>query len=226
MSAKDNLTAHGSSDYDAQIRKTIPWYDTFHDQTIAVVAETVPAPDLWIDTGGGTGTLIEKAHGRFPSTRFILADPSAGMLGVARSRLRGKDRVTILDPVDSTALDLAEPADVITAIQSHHYLHEPEREAATRNCCRLLKAGGLYVTFENIRPLTDRGTEIGNAEWGRFQVGQGRDPDAVRAHLARFGVEYFPLTVEQHLALLRRCGFRVVEILWYSVMQAGFYCIR
>ena len=45
-------------------------------------------------------------------------------------------------------------------------------------------------------------------------------------HLARFGVDYFPLTVDEHLQMLTKCGFRVVELFWYSVMQAGFYCLK
>ena len=74
--------------------------------------------------------------------------------------------------------------------------------------------------------LSDRGVEIGKERWGRFQESRGRQPGAVRAHLARFDVDYFPLTVEQHLELLRGCGFRVVELLWYSVMQAGFWALK
>jgi tRNA (cmo5U34)-methyltransferase len=48
----------------------------------------------------------------------------------------------------------------------------------------------------------------------------------VRSHLARFDVDYFPLTVAEHLQMLTQCGFRVVERFWCSVMQAGFYCVR
>jgi tRNA (cmo5U34)-methyltransferase len=39
-------------------------------------------------------------------------------------------------------------------------------------------------------------------------------------------LEYFPITVEEHLDLLRNCGFGAVEMFWYSYMQAGFYCIK
>lgn len=34
------------------------------------------------------------------------------------------------------------------------------------------------------------------------------------------------ITIEEHLTLLRNSGFRVVEILWRSYLQAGFYCIK
>ena len=226
MHADDNITAHASADYDAEIRKTIPHYDALHRETIGLVAAYDPQPGVWVDTGGGTGAFVEEAQRRFPATRFYLADPAAAMLARARGRLAGLQRVTIMDPVDSQHLIVAEPVDVVTAIQAHHYLNPDERTAATRNCRRLLRQGGLFVTFENIRPATPEGTEIARRIWADFQLGQGRSSDAVRGHLARFGVDYFPLTVEEHLRMLRDCGFRVVELLWYSVMQAGFYCVK
>jgi len=70
------------------------------------------------------------------------------------------------------------------------------------------------------------GTEIGKRRWGRFQKANGRTVTDVEAHLARFDTEYFPITVEEHLDLLRRSGFETVELLWYSNIQAGFYCVK
>ena len=91
---------------------------------------------------------------------------------------------------------------------------------------KLVKSGGVFVTFESIRPLTERGTEIGKARWQNYQIAAGKSPEQARRHLGRFGNEYFPLTVEEHLDLLRECNFSTVEILWYSYMQAAFYCIK
>ncbi|OPY25376.1 MAG: hypothetical protein A4E27_00955 [Methanobacterium sp. PtaU1.Bin242] len=48
----------------------------------------------------------------------------------------------------------------------------------------------------------------------------------VDKHLNRFNIEYFPIAVEKHLELLRDADFRVVELLWFSYMQAGFYCLK
>jgi hypothetical protein len=97
-----------------------------------------------LDTGCGTGYLVELALPVFPQTRFILADPAQAML---------------------------------------------ER-------------------------------------WGRFQVRAGRSPAVVESHVQRFGSGYFPITVDEHLRLLTETGFRIVELCWFSHMQAGFYGIK
>ena len=84
----------------------------------------------------------------------------------------------------------------------------------------------MYITFENIYPNTQTGVDLGLKRWLAFQAAQGKDEAAVKAHRKRFNTAYFPITVEEHIALLKQCGFRIVEVLWFSHMQAGFYGIK
>ena len=132
----------------------------------------------------------------------------------------------IASPTQEFSQKLEEQPDVITAIQCHHYLSREGRAKATDVCYNLLKEGGIYITFENIRPLTEEGITIGKRYWGNFQLTHGRNDEEVKEHLERFDTEYFPITVEEHLELLRKTGFKTVELFWYSYMQAGFYCIK
>ncbi|MFH0897574.1 MAG: class I SAM-dependent methyltransferase, partial [Candidatus Bathyarchaeota archaeon] len=76
----DNTTPHLAADYDSQVRITIPYYDTFHDETLNLVKAMRKVPYRWLDTGCGTGTFVEKALIAFPNTHFILADPTEKML--------------------------------------------------------------------------------------------------------------------------------------------------
>ena len=223
----DNTTPHAAGDYDGGVRRTIPYYEQFHAATLALV-QAWGTPRRWLDTGCGTGSLVGRALPLFPETTFVLADPAPGMLAVARERLAGAAHVTLLDPATTQALTRAMTGecDVITAIQAHHYLSPPQRAVATDVCHALLAPGGLYVTFENIRAATAEGLAIGQAMWGAFQQAHGKSPAAVAEHLSRFDREYFPLTLADHLALLHATGFRSVEVLWVSVMQAGLYAIK
>lgn len=230
MISSENSTPHLSSEYDTQVRMTIPYYEAFHQETLNLVAAVKPIPDLWLDTGCGTGTLVENALQRFPATHFLLTDPSLEMLNQAKLKLAAfsVDRINLFELASTQNLHLPchlRP-DVITAIQAHHYLSEVDRRAATQVCYELLKPGGIYVTFENIRPSSEEGIQIGLANWANFQHAAGKEPETVRKHTARFNLEYFPITVASHLALLKESGFRTAELFWYSHMQAGFYGIK
>jgi tRNA (cmo5U34)-methyltransferase len=227
MSGKESEYMHFPN-YDEEIRRILPYYDSFHQETIDLIKSTNSKPAVWLDTGCGTGTFVERALRHFPDTRFVLADPSAEMLEGARKKLYGSDRVTFLKPSSTQKLstELIGRPDVITAIQSHHYLSKEDRIKVTKVCYDLLNQGGTYVTFENIRPMTEMGVEIGKQNWKNFQLSNGRDLETVENHIKRFDTMFFPITVEEHLSLMRGIGFNAVELLWYSCMQAGFYCVK
>jgi tRNA (cmo5U34)-methyltransferase len=97
---------------------------------------------------------------------------------------------------------------------------------ATKICHELLKANGVYITFENVRPSTEDSVRIGMDYWKNFQLSRGRDAEIVERHLKRFDVEYFPIKIDEHISLLKKTGFKVVEMFWKSYLQAGFYCIK
>lgn len=225
-----NSTPHLPEDYDTQVAKVIPYYSSLHQEVIKLVKALPFTPHIWLDTGCGTGSLVKKAMQEFPETRFLLLDPSEGMLQQAREKLSScpAGRLEFLRPSPTQEFSLGpeEKPDIITAIQCHHYLGLEDRVKATKVCHDLLKEGGVFITFENIRPFTEEGITIGKQYWGNFQLAMGKTQEEVDKHLARFDMEYFPITVEEHLSLLRETGFRTVEILWYSYMQAGFYCIK
>jgi len=225
----DKASSYKSIDYDSNIKKTIPFYEDFHKETIEIIKCIKPVPVNWLDTGCGTGTLVEKAIYEFPVTEFSLCDPSIGMMEQAKNKLQKfNKRVQFFNSMETNEItdEYNEKFDVITAIQSHHYLSVLGRISATKKCYELLKNSGLYITFENTKPFTGEGIEIGKCHWSRFQINTGRDIKEVENHMARFDEEYFPITVEEHLELLRTTGFRVVELLWFSYMQSGYYCIK
>jgi tRNA (cmo5U34)-methyltransferase len=90
----------------------------------------------------------------------------------------------------------------------------------------MLGKNGLYVTVENYRPDSAKGIEVSLARWRRFQLEQGRSGQTVDDHLKRFGTEYFPVTISDHLRLLSETGFTESRLFWLSQMQAGFYSIK
>jgi tRNA (cmo5U34)-methyltransferase len=233
MQPNDNKSAHPAAQYDAEVRKVIPYYDAIQTETIDVVRTIAGEPDVWLDTGSGTGALVERALPLLPRTQFVVADPSNAMLEQARTRFVGLEvaagRVTVLPAVASDGLPQVTPAlraQVVTAIMCHHYLEPEARRAAVRGCYEVLEPGGVLVVFENVESESVRGRELGLRRWGELQGRAGRPAAAVAQHLARFGTELKPVRIADHLALLRETGFGVAEVLWRAHMQAGFYAVK
>ena len=51
MPDRDNRSAHRSEDYDLQITNTIPYYESFHDETLNIIKTILKEPKIWLDTG-------------------------------------------------------------------------------------------------------------------------------------------------------------------------------
>jgi len=230
MEQSDNKSSHKALEYDKNVKDTIPYYELFHNETIDLVKTIKPEVKCWLDTGCGTGYLVDKALAHFPEASFILADPSKEMLIQARKRLQSvrPERTRFIDSVSSEDLPgiLTERLDVITAIMCHHYSNPQQRRDSVRACFDSLDPGGVFITFEHIYPNSEKHLEISLRRWERFQLSQGRSTETVKHHLGRFNTKYFPIGIGEHLKLLKECGFSIAELFWYSQMDAGFYAIK
>ncbi len=211
-------------EFDKRAVVTIPFYNELHENVIEVISHSGVTPNVWLDTGCGTGKLLSLSMGRFKDTEFIMADPMEGMLDIAKER-SGERPKYICSPTD--ALKIPDSSvDVITAVLSHHYYSPEDRMKAESNCFRMLRPGGIFVTVENTAPLTDVGLNMGLETWKDKQMSAGRPECEADEHMRRYGTEFFPITAPQHIEQLKKIGFSVVELFRYTYMQAGFYAIK
>ncbi len=231
MTEIDSATSFIPEVYENVVRQMMPFYDVFQAEVIDLVKTVKPDVKQWLDTGCGTGSMVEIALKAFPDACFVLADPTEKMLQAAVTRFKASSgqRVTFLPPVATEGLpehsELLKPQ-VITAILCHHYYQKEQRRRATKICYQLLESGGVYVTVENTMPDSAEGTRLALERWKRFQVEHGRLKVMAEKHAARLNSEYFPITVPEHLAMLRETGFKTAELFWKSQMQAGFYAVK
>lgn len=227
--SKDNSTPFDATEYDSKVFNTVPYYENFFSETIDFISNTLSFPKKWLDTGCGTGSLVKRAIDRFPNTQFILSDPSKDMLDLAQTRLaQYTNNVSYLEPCGTEEIGNANLSDldVITAIQCHCYLDKNARRKAIHNCYNALCDGGILIYFENIDTRCDISRKIALNRWGQFQLANNRSLHDVTEHKKRFGTAYFPISIEDHLSLLKNSGFEAFDLLWYSHMQAGFFAIK
>ncbi|MCR4556946.1 MAG: class I SAM-dependent methyltransferase [Saccharofermentans sp.] len=220
----DNKSAYNSSIYDEHIINVLPYYREYHNQALDVVRAMGIELPVWLDTGCGTGTLAMRILETFPEAKLTLCDPSEKMLDIAKSKLSGNN-VQFFN-LSSEQLQFGNEFDVVTAIQCHHYLSLEGREKAVKACYKALKESGVFISFENIKMETDAADVIALKRWQTFLEEHGNSPEDVKMHIERRGVEVFPIAIREHIELLKKCGFRSVNVLWTSYLQAGFWAIK
>lgn len=220
----DNATPITAEEYDEKINQTIPYYSDFYIQTLDVVEQCDFKKIDWLDLGCGTGSLEKLAFQRFSDVHFVLVDPSEKMLEQAKIKLRNHSLQYIC--ASSDLIHFSNRFNVVTAIQAHHYMQEEERKKATECVYRAMTKGGIYINFENIIPEDEEIKTFELLRWGRYQQRHGKTEEEAKAHNSRCGKNYFPLTANQHIQLLKDVGFSKVHIFWCSYMQMGIYGIK
>lgn len=225
MSSNENL-AFCPQTYDKKIRQTLPFYEEFYRQVVDVVNAYIGEEQMlqWLDVGCGTGKMAEVAFDIFHFEKFVFYDPSDEMLDIARRRFTNSNIEFRMNSIQD--LKYHEQFDVITAIQVNHYLKEEERIDAIKRYYRALKRNGLFFTFENFAPFTEEGKELFLKRWKSYQLQQGKSIQECENHIARYNLSYFPITITNNLELMRKAGFRDVEIIWVSNMQVGLLGVK
>lgn len=213
--------------YEKQILQTIPYYQEIQQQIIELVRTKFSnKPVAWLDTGCGTGTLARSALQQVKLSRLALSDPSSFMLEQAKAALADAELPVAFVDSPSQELFYHEEFQVVTAMLSHHYLDGETRLLATRRCYDALTEGGIFLTVENMAPLTEKGKELNLQRWEQFQRLHGKSPEAAKEHIARYGKNYFPLSLPEHLEVLHQAGFHTAEVFWLSYLQIGLFGIK
>lgn len=221
---QDNASSHRASEYDKKILQTIPFYTEFHNQTMDIIKEYKANATSWLDIGCGTGILENLIVEQWPNAQIVAIDPSQEMLKQAKKNVQSKYVQFICEY--SQNIDYEDDFDVITAIQVNHYLQKNEREQVIQNVYRALKQDGIFISFENVKPSEESLLETELQRWGSYQQKSGKTIEQVEKHLQRCGVNYFPISVEEHIQLLTENGFSKVYVFWKSYFQMGIMGVK
>ena len=227
---KDNLSPYNADSYEDGLDKTMPFYKQFYSETIEIITFLKPEANVRLGTGCGRGSMLHATIPSFKKKTFLIADTSSKILNQAHLKLSHipENKLEIIGNTGTEKLPDIKPhaPQVITAILAHHYFNKEQRNIATRRCYELLENDGVYVTFENIYPQTECGMKTGLGRWKAFQQSQGKTEEEASDHINRYNKSFFPISVDEHLSVLKKAGFKVAELFWYSNMQAGIYAIK
>jgi len=113
-----------------------------------------------LDAGCGSGRVTALLLDRLPHGAVVAADAAPSMIEESRARYAGEPRVTVLDPVDLTRLELPEPVDAVFSNAVFHWIADHDAlfarlHAALRPGGRLSAQCGGRGNIDRFRLLAD-----------------------------------------------------------------------
>jgi tRNA (cmo5U34)-methyltransferase len=198
------------------------------DLIASVAAATTPNASHLLDIGCGAGNYTLKLLQHLPDLNVTLVDLSKPMLdrAVERVRLVTKGEIETAQG-DIRELDLGESRfDIIVAAAVFHHLRgDSEWASVFGKCHRALRPGGsIWISDLVAHP----NREVQAVMWERYgkYLEQLRGPEYREHVFAYIEQEDTPRPVVYQIDLLRKVGFREVEILHKNGCFAVFGAIK
>jgi ubiquinone/menaquinone biosynthesis C-methylase UbiE len=119
---------------------------------------TIETPRLIYDIGGGTGNYTEIVARALPGSEIRLAEPDAGMIGAAQSKLEAYGNISF-ETLALEDVDAQGAADLVICVHALYAM--PAQEQRLGDLRRLLRPGGLLY-------LVDLGRHMNVADWRRY----------------------------------------------------------
>jgi len=195
------------ADYDARIRTFIPDYEEMLQVAATVVATT--RPRTVVDLGTGTAALAAEIVRRVPHTRIVGIDADAGMLAMARKRLKGRPSL-----LHGSFMTTPLPAcDAVVASFSLHHVSTPRAKRRLYQSARkAIRKPGLLVSADCYPSSVASRAREGRHAW-RAHLARAYGARKAAAFLKAWAREDFYLPLDVELDLLRAAGF-VVDVAW------------
>lgn len=154
-----------------------------------------------LDLGTGDGRLLAMLQADRPEMRGVGVDISEPMLGAARERFAGDERIELVehDLVYPLPAALGRFDAVVSSMAIHHLEHERKR-SLYGEILDLLEPGGVLANFEHVASPTER---LHRNFYEAIEVPFEEEDPSNRL-----------LDVETQLSWLRELGFDDVDCYW------------
>ena len=194
----------------------------------AAAAAVTPGATRLLDIGCGAGNYTLKLLERFPGANAWLVDLSAPMLERARERVQAATTgnvSTLQTDVRHAELPAAAFDVIVAGAVLHHLRDDAEWEAVFRKLHASLAPGGSLWIFDLIECDLPAVRPVLWDRYGDYLAGlqNAEYRDAVFAYIEE---EDSPRPLVYQLDLLRKVGFRGVEVLHKHLCFAAFGGVR
>ncbi|QZZ37392.1 methyltransferase domain-containing protein [Nitratireductor kimnyeongensis] len=201
----------------------VPGLSDMHRMAGILLAEHAPESGRILVLGAGGGLELRSFARAHPGWHFDGIDPSADMLGLARTTLGVlQERVTFHQGYIEDAPDAR--FDGASCFLTLHFLPREARLDTLRALHRRLKPGAPLVVAHHSFPI---GTPAGE-RWlrrnARFHASSGEASNRVMAQIEAMRDRLPALPPEEDEALLYEAGFGDVELFYAGFTFRGWVC--
>jgi tRNA (cmo5U34)-methyltransferase len=201
--------------------RLVPGFHDLHRMAAILLVERAGPVGHILVLGAGGGLEMNAFATTQPGWRFTGVDPSAAMLGLARTMTTPHaERITLHEGYIDTAPP--GPFDGATCILTLHFVPREERVATLKAIRQRLKPGAHFVMAHFSYPGEPVARALWLSRYAEFGAASGLDPESTRAAGVAIADRLPVLTPAQEEAALAEAGFTDVALFYAGLAFRGW----
>jgi len=201
-----------AADFDKFFFNVMPHYEEMMQALIDALPFNRKDKLRIVDLGCGTGNLSKKLILAYPNARISCIDMAENMLKMAKSKLKGSRNVrfwqgNILD------FDYREKYDCIVSSMVLHHVEGNDKPGFYRKIHNSLSKRGVFFCVDIFLSSNCHLQKLYMDKWKTFMKANGLPTRKINDMILRHQREDRPVVFEDELAIMRKAGFRYVDVI-------------
>lgn len=213
--------------FDKMLEASIPNYQEMRRLTFALGKRFIPEKDgVVIDIGASRGDALAPFIDKYPDHNYYGVEVSEPMREVMKQRFTGPN-MTICDHdlrYNHSVFEVK--SDLILSVLTLMFIPIELRQRLLQAMYDSLKPGAALILVEKCLGADSYLNDMLVEEYYAMKRDHGYTAEQIsRKKMALEGV-LVPVTVEWNYDLLKRAGFRHIDVFWRSLMFTGFIAVK
>ncbi len=208
-----------ASVFEDMLERSVPFYDAMQRMLAELAGDFAADGSAIYDIGCSTGTTLRMLDGLPQAVTLIGLDNSPAMLARAETELRGRLR----HPFELHCADLNQGlavrnASVVVLSLTLQFVRPIERERLLRELCAGINADGCLLLIEKVVAQESLLNRLYIQHYYEFKERNGYSQLEIARKREALENVLIPYRLEENEEMLRRAGFRAVDVFfkWYN----------
>lgn len=207
--------------YDEIILTLIPNYRQMVEVLVSILPFSKEQVFSVLDLGCGTGTISRKIKDVFPNIKLTCVDIAKNMLDIASAK-NGSD--TILIQADFNTFDFPQKYDaIVSSLALHHLETDEDKQGFYNKIYEALNDGGIFINIDVVTSDDSSLQQVYMNKWIDFIAQNIPVSEIENKWLPTYYAEDRPVSLLQHIKMLEKAGFNMVDVV-YKYYNFAVYC--
>lgn len=203
-----------AQEFDAIIRRLIPYYEQMLDALVAALPFERDQAISVIDLGCGTGTIAKRIKNVYPQAKITCVDIAEQMLRIAKTRLgEGKDMRYQIANFEEYEFDSVYDV-AVSSLALHHLISDDDKIKFYKRIYFCLNQGGVFYNADNILGSSPYLQGLYIKRWQDYMRLQVATEEIEQKWMPKHYDEDHPAKLVSQLTWLQDIGFVNVDVIW------------